>query len=156
MKCITCGREYGINQVPNVGAICKKCENPLELEEFWSSKDIQQDLEFAISQPCPLILVAENDDGLCGFTWGYQLPFEKFPFLDGKIIENSSYMDEIAVRGNKRLKGIGMTLGREYLQTASNQSLDSVVLRTDETNVASMTLFKKLGFVLLDVRDPEF
>ena len=92
----------------------------------------------------------------CGFSWGYRLPLEKFPFLKGKIGSNSSYMDEIAVRGNSRQIGTGTLLGKAYVKTAENQGIDEVVLRTDIWNEASMSLFKKLGFRSLGIFDPEY
>ena len=79
-------------------------------------------------------------------TWGYRLPLDKFPFLEGKVKSNCSYMDEIAVRGDKRLKGIGTLLGRAYIESVRQQGLSEVVLRTDERNDSSMSLFGKLGF----------
>lgn len=97
---------------------------------------------------------------LVGFTWGYKLSIEKFPFLESKI-STASYMDEIAVRGNTRMKGIGYNLGAKYLETAKLQGFAEVVLRTDQRNEASMTLFRKLGFEGIKdgerfVYDPEY
>ena len=88
------------------------------------------------------------------------MPIEKFPFLDGKI-GDSSYMDEIAVRGNTRMKGMGYRLGLSYLETAKLQGFNEVVLRTDDRNTASMALFGRLGFEKIKngdgyVYDPEF
>ena len=65
-------------------------------------------------------------------------------------------MDEVAVRGNERGKSIGTFLGRKYLEKSRKNGIREVVLRTDETNTASMALFRKLGFTDLKVRDPEF
>ncbi len=144
-KCLSCGVEYDKQEVLTVADSCKKCNEPLELADFWSADDVKQDLEFALSQQEPIILVAENSDGLAGFAWGYMLPFEKFPFLSGKVEQEASYMDEIAVKGDKRLKGIGTQLGRKYLEAAKERASE-VVLRTDERNVSSMSLFRKLGF----------
>ena len=148
MKCIACSVEYGRQEVTGLceRKICKKCNQPLKLVEFWSEADITNDLGFALTQPNSIVLVAENNDKLAGMTWGYRLPFDKFPFLDGKVSVESSYMDEISVRGDIRLKGIGTLLGRAYIETVRQQGLFEVVLRTDERNTSSMSLFKKLGF----------
>jgi GNAT superfamily N-acetyltransferase len=146
MKCISCGIEYGRQELNTRQEDCKKCNQPLNLIEFWSDAEIVEDLEFALAQPNPVVLVAENSDGLAGMTWGYRLPLEKFPFLQGKVSAESSYMDEIAVRGDKRLKGIGTLLGRVYIEVVKQQRLSEVVLRTDERNASSMSLFGKLGF----------
>lgn len=115
------------------------------LIEYWSSEAIMEDMDLARSQQKTIILVAANSDEIVGFTWGYALPIEKFPFLDGKV-GDASYMDEIAVRGDKRLRGIGTLLGKAYLVLAAQKDQSEVVLRTDERNVASMALFQKLNF----------
>jgi len=60
-KCIKCGINYGINEVKTAGDSCKQCNEALELVEFWSSEEIKGDLEFALSQPEPLVLVAQTN-----------------------------------------------------------------------------------------------
>lgn len=146
MKCVSCGVEYGRQELNTRQEDCKKCSQPLNLVEFWSDTEIVEDLEFALAQPNPIVLVAEDSNGLAGMTWGYRISLEKFPFLEGKIPAESNYMDEIAVRGDKRLKGVGKLLGREYIKAVRQQGLSDVVLRTDERNISSMSLFRKLGF----------
>jgi len=128
---------------------------------YWSEKEIKNDLDFALSQDKPIILVAESVSKLSGFTWGYKLPIEKFPFLEGKVSNNSNYMDEIAVNGESRIKGTGTALGMKYINTCKMQNIEQIVLRTDERNNASMALFKRLGFKPiisngLSVYDPEY
>lgn len=166
MKCVSCAVEYGKQEVSKLrkGSNCKKCSQLLSLVEFWSEADIIGDLEFALKQPDSIVLVAENSDGLIAFTWGYRIPFDKFLFLKGKIPVESSYMDEIAVRGDKRLKGIGTLIGINYIEVVRQQGLSEVILRTDERNKSSMSLFGKLGFLGIPsfesskgkVYDPQF
>jgi ribosomal protein S18 acetylase RimI-like enzyme len=155
-KCTACEVEYGIKESEIAGKKCKKCESPLELVDFWSSEEIVQDLEFALSQPNTVVLVAENTQGLAGFIWGYKLPLDKFPFLQGKVGPSTIYIDEIAVRGDKRLRGVGTMLGKAFLEAAKAQSIAESTLRTDERNPASIALFKKLGFEEIGVSDPEY
>ena len=155
-KCSACNTGYGIKESERAEDACKKCDSPLELVDFWSSEEIIQDLEFALSQQNKLVLVAENNARIAGFTWGYKLPFEKFPFLEGKISPSTLYMDEIAVRGDKRLKGVGTRLGEAFLDSAKAQGLEEAILRTDERNPASIALFRKLGFREIGIKDPEF
>ncbi|MGV8141755.1 MAG: GNAT family N-acetyltransferase [Candidatus Woesearchaeota archaeon] len=128
---------------------------------YWSDEEIQKDLEFAQTQKSPIILVAEDGNRLSGFTWGYRLPIEKFPFLQGNVRNNSNYMDEMAVRGDTRTKGLGTMLGTEYISECRAQGIEQIVLRTDERNAASMALFSKLGFRPLTANgsttyDPEY
>ncbi len=105
--------------------------------------------------------MADLNKKVLGFTWGYDLPIEKFPFLEGKISKMTNYMDEIAVSRNSRLKGIGTLLGQSYLEYLKQQDYNECVLRTDERNNSSMTLFKKLGFIPIinnnkSIYDPEY
>ncbi|MEK6955584.1 MAG: GNAT family N-acetyltransferase, partial [Nanoarchaeota archaeon] len=151
-KCSCCGVNYSIKETIDIESSdektnCKKCKNSLELLEFWSEDDIKKDLENALSRRNRIILVAETSLELSGFTWGYESDFDKeFPFLGGKLQEPSNYMDEIAVRSGTRNKGIGVALGREYIKVAREQGMRDLFLRTDERNVASMRLFRKLGY----------
>ena len=124
--------------------------------ETWTSEEIIEDLEFAKSQKDPIVLVAEKDDGLTGFTWGYRLPLKKFPFLIGKVSDNVSYVDEISIRGNARRQGMGSLLVNGFQRIVNGQGIDEVVLRTDERNPASMALFKKLGYESFGVYDPKY
>jgi len=93
---------------------------------------------------------------MVGFTWGYQVPLNKFPFLKGLVNEKANYMDEIAVDGNTREKGIGKLLGQNYIDKLIIANIPEIVLRTDQRNISSMTLFERLGFKSLEVTDPEY
>jgi GNAT superfamily N-acetyltransferase len=150
MKCTSCEVNYGREEAEKIKTSkkpnCKKCDTELELIEFWTSEDIIQDLEFALDQQNPVVLVAEADIGIVGFTWGYKLPLEQFEFLKPVVNGQTNYMDEMAVRNDSRVKGIGTLLGLKYIQEISEQGLTEVALRTDVRNAASMTLFQKLGF----------
>ncbi len=146
MKCSSCNVEYGLEEVKEAKDDCKKCDEPLNLKEYWGSEEITKDLEFAKEQSYSFVLVAERENNVIGFSWGYKLPIEKFPFLKGKVSENSNYLDEIAVSGDARTKGVATFIGEAYFQKVKEQGLSEIVLRTDERNVASMRLFEKLGF----------
>jgi len=114
--------------------------------ENWSFDEVVEDLNLGLNSEGSIVLVAEYENQLLGFTWGYNLPLEKFSFLESLVSSNSSYMDEIAVMPFARIKNIGSTLCQEYFKSVSDAGLDSVVLRTDIRNEASMALFKKNGF----------
>lgn len=153
MKCSACGVDYSREESAEAakarGIGCKKCDSPLKLVEFWSTEDIVEDLEFALSQPSPIVIVAETaaEKGkeIAGMTWGYRLSRWNLPFLNGKASENAIYMDEIAVNANFRKIGVGTSLGKEFIKAAGAQGASEVVIRTDERNPASMALFRKLG-----------
>ncbi len=158
-KCTSCGINYGIAESVNPPALCKKCTNPLSLAEFWSRDGIKADLDFALDQKDSIALVAVangKQERLLGTTWGYRLPFGKFPFLKGSVSPNSSYLDDIAVRGDSRRLGVGVQLGERFVQAAQKVGVSEVVLRTDKRNASSMGLFVKLGFTNTGITDPEF
>ena len=124
--------------------------------ESWTPEEIKQDLNLAFSEKEPIVLVAEVDKTLAGFVWGYKLPLEKFSWLLGVIDGNVNYMDEIAVGGDRRIKGIGTRLGVEYLELVRRKNMTGVALRTDIWNSASMALFRKLGFQNTGIFDPKY
>lgn len=149
-------REYQESDLEEIVDIYKSVFSEPPWNESWTDEDIKNDLRFALSEKEPTVLVALNDYCLCGFCWGYKIPFEKFPFLQGKINQNSNYMDEIAVKKSMRIKGIGYRLCMKYLQILENNNYCGLVLRTDQRNKASMSLFKKCGLKSLNLWDPEF
>ena len=142
-KCINCSQGYGLTDytLPT----CVSCIQPLVTEDFWGKETIKSDLSDAMRESNSFVLVAQADTSVVGFTCGYRLPAEKFPFL-GDCARDSIYMDEIAVAGSCRLRGVGRSLGDAFLEQVVQQGFRTAVLRTDERNVASMALFTKLGF----------
>ena len=65
-------------------------------------------------------------------------------------------MDEIAVDGNARKRGIGKLLGQTYIDKLTIANVPEIVLRTDQRNTSSMNLFKSLGFESMQVTDPDY
>ncbi len=152
-KCLRCEKEYGREECRRIEtgeapSRCARCSSPLELAEFWSSDGIKGDLGFALSQPDPIVLVAESGGSLAGFSWGYRLPLAKFPFLGAweSTTLRPSYMDEIAVSAEARQRGIGTELCIAYMGETKRRGGESVVLRTDKRNASSVGLFRKVGF----------
>lgn len=149
-------RTYGEQDLQQVIEIYKSVFAEPPWNETWSDEQVKKDLEFALSQQFPISLIAENSSGLIGFSWGYLLPSKEFPFLFRKVSEKCSYMDEMAVQRDRRIRGIASALGRRYLEIAKSQGIKEVVLRTDIWNFASMALYKKLGFRNTGVFDPKY
>lgn len=65
-------------------------------------------------------------------------------------------MDEMAVAGNARKKGIGLSLGKRFLDEAVSRGFRFSLVRTDVNNPASMGLFGKLGYRELGIFDPDY
>lgn len=123
--------------------------------ETWTREQVEEDLRFAQTQPNPILLVALLADELVGFTWGYQLPFEKMLFLTGRVLQESSYIDEVAVAKDARIRGIGVKLCNAYTNSARTQGMKQLVLRTSVNNPASVALFTKVGFTPLCAKERE-
>jgi len=124
--------------------------------ETWTPAQVRKDLEYALRQDRHIVIVAQVNGAVAGFTWGYTLIQAEFPFLSGRLCSDSVYMDEIAVDPALRRRGVGSSLSEAFEEASSSKSFGSIVLRTDEANVASMELFHSQGFESLGVYDPEF
>ena len=142
-------KKCGVDISPkNFGISCKpEFLTSVNLVDFWTEEDVRNDLEFCQSQKNPKILVTENQRtyetiGLC---WGYKLPFEKFPFLSGKIDEDSGYVDEILIRSDFRRRGLGEGMLKGTLKSFEENKMKQAILRTLTTTNA-YPLCKKLGF----------
>jgi ribosomal protein S18 acetylase RimI-like enzyme len=164
-KCTACGVNYGIKESENRPAFCKKCDNALKLEDYWTEEDVKSDIRYAGEKSWNSILVASYRGKIIGFTWGYTLQKEDFPFLGSFswIIDCSQgiYVDEVATAPSARGRGVATALERRLFEEAEKSGFKSVVLRTDERNSAAMNLYKKLGFKPLEektgrVYDPKF
>lgn len=149
-------RAYSEEDLEKIIEIYKRAFAEPPWNERWTDEEVKQDLEYAMSQRNPLVLVATRRDAFLGFAWGYELPIEKFPFLQGIVNEKSMYIDDIAVDPNFRAQRVGRKLTLNFLYSSIDAEFDQVVLRTDETNKASMALFTSVGFSNLGVYDPQF
>ena len=52
----------------------------------------------------------------------------------------------MAVHEDFRFKGIGLHLSQLLLNEMKSNDVDEIVLETEESNVASLNLYRKLGF----------
>ena len=138
-------RNQNINDITQIIEIYQQAFAEPPWNEVWTKEQVVEDLTYAKAQKNSIILVAELHQKIVGFTWGYELPIDKFPFLKKIVQATANYMDEIAIDPTIRMNGVGKYLGTEYLKRAQNQ----VILRTDINNQASMNLFQSLGFTPL-------
>jgi ribosomal protein S18 acetylase RimI-like enzyme len=162
-----------VNKKGKIISKCKKCRCSVKPEgeggckpvyrtstnlvDFWTRKDVENDLRFCQSQANPKILVTERiprfisgvwEDvtySILGFCWGYRLPFEKFPFLFQKVEKNSGYVDEIVVRSDFRRMSIGKNMLQGVLNSFDENQMRQAVVRTLTTSNA-YPLFRKLDF----------
>lgn len=59
---------------------------------------------------------------------------------------NRGYFAILAVHENFRKLGIALHLSRILIDEMKNEKVDEIVLETEETNLASLRLYEKLGF----------
>ena len=59
---------------------------------------------------------------------------------------NRGYLAILAVSHGYRTRGIGTHLSRLLLDEMKREGVDEIVLETEDTNLASLTLYEKLGF----------
>lgn len=59
---------------------------------------------------------------------------------------NRGYFAILAVHKDYRHRGIGSHLSRLLLTEMIQHGVDEIVLETEDTNLASLTLYEKLGF----------
>jgi ribosomal protein S18 acetylase RimI-like enzyme len=124
-------------------------------EFFWTDKMVDDDISFALDQKDFIGKLALCSNDVVGFTWGYKLPFEKFPFLKGVTRDETIYIDELAVRSDFRRRKIGATLTNLLIENAIGLGYYDLILRTDVNGVA-YAFYKSLGFDDTEVRDPTY
>ncbi len=59
---------------------------------------------------------------------------------------NRGYLAILAVHQSYRYRGIGSHLSRLLLEEMKGEGVDEIVLETEDTNLASLKLYEKLGF----------
>jgi L-amino acid N-acyltransferase YncA len=156
-------RRADLADVPLIVDIYKNVFAESPWNETWTNGEVVQDMVFALTSVKPIMLIAENENKVAGFVWGYNLPIEKFAFLSGYVPEGkTSYVDEIAVDCKCRKKGMAKLLMSKYAEIASENGITKIVARTDVRNEASMGLHLTLGFTEMVDRsnakifDPEY
>jgi ribosomal-protein-alanine N-acetyltransferase len=98
----------------------------------WSQ--LQYDAIFSQSIPRRLALVIEEEAGVQGF-------------LIARAIDLEWEIENIAVAGPARRRGLGTRLLGEFLDTVRAQEAKGVFLEVRESNRAARTLYEKWGFV---------
>jgi ribosomal-protein-alanine acetyltransferase len=111
----------------------------------WSA----QQYEAAVSSEAPsrVILIVEEEADVLGF-------------IVGRALGEEWEIENIAVAGSARRRGLGTRLLGEFLDLARERGADTVFLEVRESNLAARRLYEKLAFVesgrrKLYYREPE-
>ncbi len=104
-------------------------------------------LEEALKSTNPIILVAEQDNNVVAYVWGYDLIKGKHPELDGYLLgphSHVSYISDIAVEPSHRRQGIAEQLLNAYRILAKQKGADDLIL--DTINPKAEKLYEKLHY----------
>jgi [ribosomal protein S18]-alanine N-acetyltransferase len=111
----------------------------------WSAEQYRK--AFSGDAPSRFMLVLEEDDRVQAF-------------IAGKALGEEWEIENIAVAGPARRRGLGARLLGEFLDLARSQGAQAVFLEVRESNLAAQKLYEKWAFVetgrrKLYYRDPE-
>lgn len=90
--------------------------------------------EAVFTPPARITLVIEDGDKFCGF-------------LIGRAVSDEWELENIAVDGTARRRGLGTRLLGEFLDAARAAGAKSVFLEVRESNWAARALYEKWAFV---------
>jgi len=145
---------------------CSIWQEPPWNEDFWKSEEVKEDIVRDSKKEAAdcMIAVVEDRTKVVGFTWGYmasagyldEISGSTFFTSSGKFAGKNFYVDELGVDANCRGLGVGKLLSKSLIDHAVANRAGSLVLRTDEKAIAAKTLYRKLGFVEISVRDAKY
>lgn len=98
----------------------------------WSPEQYQH--IFAVSDPCRLALVVEEQSIVQGF-------------LVARALDPEWEIENVAIAGSAQRRGLGTRLLREFLDLARRQGTPTVFLEVRESNRAARALYEKQAFV---------
>lgn len=109
--CSRCSAKYPLNLNPTE---CTNCGPNGKIEEYWPQDKIIHDFCREMNRPDAICFVAEDNNNVVGFAWGYMVSMCKktssrlhAPSLDSIVNGDVFYLDEIAVIPTYQGRGIG-------------------------------------------------
>ncbi|MFA6521817.1 MAG: GNAT family N-acetyltransferase, partial [Candidatus Gracilibacteria bacterium] len=116
---------------------CPKCtEQSLSVlvVEYWPISKVVSDFYREMKNPNPICTVAQSDDGVIGFAWGYQVSagsdLDKYldaPDLRQSLRGDFFYLDECALTPFHQGRGVGKLLVKQIFR---EQKQGRILLRT--------------------------
>jgi ribosomal-protein-alanine N-acetyltransferase len=88
----------------------------------------------------PLMLVVQEDDNVAGFL------------AARRVADNEWEIENLAIRGSARRRGLGSRLLGEFLNLVRDQGGSEIYLEVRESNRAARKLYEKWAFVESGVR----
>ncbi len=154
-KCPICGTEVPLNFENEVCPACAGDGKSILLIESWPASKVTSDFYKEMSKPEALCMVAEKENDVVGFAWGYKICItsETDTYLDApnvhKLVAGEVfYLDEVAVLPEYQGMGIGKSIVKEIF---SAQKHKTILLRTLADSPMFYLTKKMGGKVILNI-----
>ena len=106
-----------------------------EFDDFWSPQMLENELKDINSY----YLIAKINNEIVGFA-------------GMKIIIDEADIMNVVTKKNQRNCGIGSTLFKQLILTATEKSIKKMTLEVNEKNSAAIHLYEKFGFIQIAIR----
>lgn len=121
--CPVCGEIFPLACTNVLCASCARRGKSVLLVEHWPVGKVTSDFYREMEKPESLCLVAQDDDRVIGFIWGYKIVVDEHlddylesPGLSRLIGGTFFYLDDAAVVPEYQCRGVGKTLVKEMLR----------------------------------------
>lgn len=147
-RCPVCSSVFELKEYLSLCPKCNESGSLINLIEYWPKAKVISDFYEENTKEDSLCLVAEENNTVVGFVWGYRLDIslESATKIDApklsKIYQRTVfYLDECAVLPKFQGHGIGRALVQQILK---KQPYDMIILRT-LADSPMQRLIEKLG-----------
>jgi len=144
---------------------CQIWQEPPWNEFFWKPEKVAATIYEVLQRTGSAALLAVSADNreILGFTWGFPVDREALrrisggKSLDSLMPEKKKlfYIAELGVAKKNRKTKIGSELTKELLQVA-RRKFPATILRTDLDAKPARSLYRRLGFREMPIRDSDF
>jgi len=128
--------------------VCRERSQIILMVEYWPISKIVSDFYSEMQKPDPICVVAQLDEVVIGFAWGYRVSANPdidehldAPNLNQSLCGDFFYLDECAIVPNYQGKGIGKLLVFRILR---EQQQKQILLRTMD-NSRMCSIIKNMG-----------
>jgi len=155
--CPVCRHQRALISSLALCPVCAEAGRDEPLVEYWPADRVTTDFHNEMQNSAAACVVAEEDEVIIGFAWGYQVTSspelsEKLeaPDLHEKIAGDYFYLDECAITPDHQGRGIGNKLVRYII---GEQSHDRILLRTKAGHRMHSIITHLDGEVVMDISE---
>ncbi len=146
--CPVCEKVFALSHSDKTCPECSKHSRTVLLVEYWPRNKVVSDFYHEMQKPDPICVVAQSDEKVVGFAWGYRVCVSPdlgqqldAPDLHLSLKGDFFYLDECAVVPSCQGTGVGKLLVGYILEV---QQQSQVLLRTmNDSRMCS--LIKNMG-----------